>query len=141
MPNIVWDDSWNTNNELIDTQHHELVRIVNKINGNDNDVLEIVELLINYSAVHFADEEALMTDAYYLNTEYKAHKVEHNLLKHTLLDFSFLLSYMMGDAKKFKLQARVFKSFVTVWFSTHFLLSDKKFTDWLKTRGGADASS
>ena len=141
MSNIVWDDSWNTNNELIDTQHHELVRIVNNINIENNHILETVESLIDYSAVHFTDEEALMMSVGYTESDYLAHKAEHNLLKHTLLDFSFLLSYMMEDKKKFKLQTRVFKNFVAVWFSTHFLLSDKKFTDWLKTRGGADAGS
>lgn len=141
MTHIVWDNSWNTDNESIDKQHHDLVDITNNINIDNNDILATVESLIDYSAAHFADEEALMFSSGYTDSEYYTHKAEHNLLKHTLLDFSFLLSYTIGDKKKFRLQVSVFESFVAVWFSSHFLLIDKKFSDWLKTRGGVDTSS
>jgi len=141
MTNIVWDDSWNTNNESIDKQHHDLIDIVNNINIENNHILETVESLIDYSATHFADEESLMLSADYSESDYSAHKAEHALLKHTLLDFSFLLSYMIDDKKKFKLLVKIFQSFIMIWFSSHFLLVDKKFTEWLKTRGGVNASS
>jgi len=139
MTNIVWDDSWNSYYKSIDEQHHNLVDIVNDIN-KDN-ILITVESLIDYSALHFADEEALMVSVGYSESEYSEHKAEHNLLKHALLDFSFLLSYLIGDSKKLKLQVNVFEKFITLWFSNHFLLTDKKFTDWLNNRGGADTSS
>jgi len=140
MTNIVWDNSWNSYYKSIDEQHHNLVDIVNNININNN-ILTTVESLIDYSALHFADEEALMVSVGYSELEYTEHRAEHNLLKHALLDFSFLLSYLSGDSKKLKLQVNVFEKFITLWFSNHFLLTDKKFTDWLNNRGGADTSS
>jgi len=143
MTNIVWNDSWNSNYELIDEQHHRLIDIVNSIN-TDSSVLTILESLIDYSATHFSDEEELMMSVEYPLSKYTEHKEEHSLLKHALLDFSFLLSYFSGDSKKFKLQVNVFKQFMTLWFSNHFLLIDKEFTDWLNNKnnnGGANTSS
>ena len=140
MTNIVWDDSWNSYYESIDQQHHVLVDIVNSID-KDNNILTTVESLIDYSALHFTDEESLMVSVGYPELEYSEHKTEHNLLKHALLDFSFLLSYLVGDSKKLKLQVGIFEKFVSLWFSNHFLLVDKKFTEWLNNKGGADTSS
>ena len=144
MTNIVWNDSWNTDNESIDKQHHDLIDIVNNIDIEHNHILETVESLIDHSATHFADEESLMLSADYSESDYLVQKAEHNLLKHALLDFSFLLSYLIGDSKKLKLQVNVFEKFVTLWFSSHFLLVDKKFTEWLNNNnnnGGANTSS
>jgi len=141
MTNIVWDNSWNTNYKSIDEQHHNLVDIINNIDMNGN-VLTTVESLIDYSAIHFADEEALMVSVNYPKSRYLEHREEHNRFKHALLDFSFLLSYISDDLKKLKLQVNIFDKFVSLWFSSHFLLSDRKFTEWLNNNdGGANTSS
>jgi len=144
MTNIVWDDSWNSYYKSIDEQHHVLIDIVNGLNTEKNNIATTIESLIDYSALHFADEEALMVSVNYPKPRYLEHRAEHNLLKHTLLDFSFLLSYLSDDSKKLKLQVNVFEKFVSLWFSNHFLLADKKFTEWLNnnnSNGGANTSS
>jgi hemerythrin-like metal-binding protein len=85
-----WDDSFLTGVPAMDEQHRRLVRMVNDLNRavstrRANDVLNgIVDQLIDYTAHHFRDEEAVMAQARY--PEIDGHKKIHKDLVEKVLD-------------------------------------------------------
>ncbi|HSG21344.1 MAG TPA: bacteriohemerythrin, partial [Azonexus sp.] len=70
MDTFVWNDRYLTGESLVDTEHQELVRIINLVGaleaGENSDpvaVQTILEELVRYAVNHFSHEETLMTDA------------------------------------------------------------------------------
>lgn len=70
METFVWSDRYLTGESLVDTEHQELVRIINLVGAlearEDSDpaaVQSILEELVLYAVNHFSHEEGLMIDA------------------------------------------------------------------------------
>jgi len=70
METFVWSDRYLTGENLVDTEHQELVRIINLVGaleaGENSDpaaVQSILEELVLYAVNHFSHEEGLMIDA------------------------------------------------------------------------------
>ena len=70
METFVWSDRYLTGENLVDTEHQELVRIINLVGaleaGEDSEpaaVQSILEELVLYAVNHFSHEEGLMIDA------------------------------------------------------------------------------
>ena len=78
---IVFDESLRTGNGLIDTQHQELIARVNKLTedcrvGAEKLVaVQTLNFLMDYTNIHFADEEKLQEENAYPLLE--AHKGQH----------------------------------------------------------------
>lgn len=134
MTYIVWKDEWNTYNKKIDEQHQHLIDIVNRLDNEEENLIELIKLIIEYASGHFIDEQSLMININYPEEEYILHKQEHNSFRHILLDFSFLFIYLVNDKEKFNTQRDIFKHYMAVWFSNHFLTLDKKFISWLNNK-------
>lgn len=81
---IHWSEEWECGNELIDSQHRDLLDIGNgliasAIEGDSHQVqAELLERLISHIAQHFKDEEAILLACNYESLS--LHLDEHNLL-------------------------------------------------------------
>ena len=67
---FAWDDAYNTDIEVIDTQHRQIVDYINQLhsaisNHNKHAVDEVLESLIDYTVSHFSFEEVLMENHNY----------------------------------------------------------------------------
>ena len=80
-----WDSGLETGYEKIDSQHMQLIGMVNKLieassTGKDAAmVIETLDFLANYAIDHFADEEKLQQDFKY--PDYADHKRKHDGFK------------------------------------------------------------
>jgi hemerythrin len=86
-----WNDSLLTGNALIDSEHKELVRIINDFfdacarNINGDEFQKILNFLNSYTIKHFSDEEQLQTKYNY--PYYKDHKKFHESYKEVVRNF------------------------------------------------------
>lgn len=118
-----WDSSLETGYGIIDSQHMQLIRMVNKLIEASSSrksaaaVTEALEFLTRYAIKHFADEERLQTSYGY--PDYPEHKQKHDDFKAVVGDLvqrvktegptedlievvcdtigSWLLDHIMGD--------------------------------------------
>ncbi len=84
METFVWNDRYLTGEPVVDSEHRELVRIVNwvgSLQSSDADAAEIEKVLVylaGYATEHFAHEEALMAqtgcDARHADLHRKIHR-------------------------------------------------------------------
>jgi len=90
-PLIVWDDSIATGIEIIDEQHKELIRLINRLNsamqqGKGKAVVgEILDEVGRYATYHFNHEESLFDKYGY--PEVEDHKAVHRDLLGQAMDF------------------------------------------------------
>jgi len=139
MDMITWDDEYNLDIELIDSQHQELCKIINKL-GNamdldeDKEILsEIVQELIDYATYHFSVEEEYFKEFDY--SEQEEHIGEHKYF----LDYFAKIkqgfenkdSSITSDAK---LSMDILKYLVT-WFVTHITGIDREYIELFKENG------
>lgn len=81
---IHWSDEWECGNELIDSQHRDMLKIGNEliasaIEGESHQVqAELLERLMLHIAQHFKDEEAILSACQY--EALAEHLDEHNML-------------------------------------------------------------
>jgi len=79
-----WQENMSVGNLTIDTQHKQLVNIINKLGdamqqGKAADVInDIVRELVGYTVRHFRDEELLFAATDYPHTA--LHKEKHQIL-------------------------------------------------------------
>lgn len=131
MEKIVWDEAWSLGFERIDLQHKQLISLINRITFDEIKIKELIGDLIDYTSLHFGDEEALMFEYCYTQDLFSAHKEEHRKFTNTLLEVSFVL----GDDINEELVEK-FKRVSVTWFKVHFLGTDKLLVDFIK--GGDD---
>jgi hemerythrin len=131
MAKIVWKKDWVLDCSLIDEQHKQLITIVNRIIDKDILIQDLLEELIDYAARHFHDEEDLMIETKYPSKEFDLHKAEHRQFTNTLLNISFKLMDAKDD-KDLNELVLILERFCVLWFQTHFLNTDKKFTEFLR---------
>jgi hemerythrin len=87
MP-IVWRDTMSVGDAMIDSDHRELIAIINLAeqvinqSGSRRDLMTVLDRLETYTQMHFAREEALQKRMRYPLGE--AHKKEHGKLIATL---------------------------------------------------------
>lgn len=84
MPLFKWTENLSVNNDLIDSDHKQLIDLINKLfgaisSGQGNAVLgEILSELISYTENHFHREEELMQQIGY--ADFERHKAAHDKL-------------------------------------------------------------
>jgi len=111
-----------------------LIGILNKIIDRETAVIKLVNELIEYTAVHFTDEEDYMINAAY--PEFVPHRKQHQEFLRTLLDMSFEVVTLNGDdQEEVEKTIEILEKFVAVWFDQHFLETDRDFIDYLKGGG------
>ncbi len=129
---IVWKKEYSIGIESIDTQHKELVELINQLKkgideSKDAEILkDILPKLIDYTKVHFADEEKQMEAAGY--PELILHKAQHKILIKQIIEL--LENLKIG---KTNLSLSLF-DFLKNWLLRHVLDHDKEFGYYLKDK-------
>lgn len=133
MALFIWNDSYKTGINTIDTQHKKLVDLINELHeamskGQGNQALgKIMNELVNYTVTHFSTEERLLKQAGY--ADFDAHKKIHD-------DFTAKVKKMQADLTGGrKMMSLEVSSFLKDWLSGHILGTDKKYVPSMKAKG------
>lgn len=126
MEAFVWDQNFVTALPHVDEQHHVLVDLFNELaasflsTGTQREELltEIYQRLIDYTQVHFRDEERLMATEGVDSRHIDVHRALH----HQFVDQVERLWLRRGD---FVSAAETFVGFLTSWLGLHILGIDQ----------------
>jgi len=128
-----WDAAYSVNIAILDTQHRNLVNMINELHqamgeGSGKDKLaQILSDLVKYTQGHFATEERLMQSHGY--PDFPAHKAEHDRLTGTVMDFQ--RRFLSNEAG---LSIEVME-FLRDWLVKHIMGSDKEYSPFLNAQG------
>ena len=120
-----------TRNELIDSQHRELIDRINKPldSCEDSDAnlaaIKPLDYLSDYTVFHFGAEEELQKEIEYPG--YEAHKEQHENFKKTISELDEMLQEEEGPSPAFvkKVEENVIK-----WFYTHIEGFDRSVAEY-----------
>lgn len=133
MALIEWKDNMSVGVEVFDLQHKKLISIIRQLsdaveNGKGQEVLgEILDLLIEYTKVHFTSEEVQFERLGYRDSD--IHKAEHDAYKKEIVALK-----RRFDDGKLVLSGNVLHS-MSSWWSHHILLTDKMYLPFFKEQG------
>lgn len=115
-----WEERYEIGNEMIDSQHKNLFDIANTVaHAEDQETMELQILrLIDYTKIHFDDEEKLMAQVHY--PDMSAHHELHNKLIQQLHQFEQI---DLDTPEK----VEEFLFFVFGWLINHILYFDMDF--------------
>lgn len=130
---IIWNNTYSVRVREIDSQHKQLVEMINSLYKAMNsdkakeEVNKVLNSLTDYTIKHFSTEEELMMK--YSYTDYKAHKEEHtklvNDIKRFRADFfSEKVSLSMDIA-----------TYLKDWLMNHIMETDKELGRFLNKLG------
>ena len=129
MENILWDESLSVGNQRIDNQHKQLIQILNRlINSLYTDfdrVLfsEILSELLEYSRVHFRDEELLLEEKKY--PKLADHHNEHR-------DFKLELAKICESILQGNTQVNLkLVEYLSNWYVNHICVSDQDYKHYM----------
>ena len=133
-PLFPWsDDTYSVKIGLIDTQHKNLVNIINELHqamlerqGKER-LGGTLSSLIQYTQAHFRTEEHFLELHQY--PEYDRHKTEHANLTRTVLDFQ-----RKFEKNEVGLTTEVM-GFLKDWLSHHIVDTDRKYGPFLNAKG------
>jgi hemerythrin len=133
MEKIEWNADWLTGFNIIDEQHQHLIKTLNSVINGTQSVASALNELIEYTAIHFYDEESLMLSNKYPKIE--EHIKEHRQFKMLLLDISFIIMSMRNKANSDNMEKikHILKEFAHLWFKQHFLEVDKPFINYINS--------
>ncbi len=122
---IAWSEEYSVKVPLMDEQHKKLIVLINELNsavsaGNNKTAVEqTLQKLIDYAAVHFAEEEKLMQDAGY--PDLNAHKPIHISFVDKVV--SLQNAFLAGKA----MVGSDIMIFLKDWLIQHIMGTDKKY--------------
>jgi hemerythrin-like metal-binding protein len=129
-----WTPDLVSGHELIDMQHQELVKAVNRLSESmwegrgREETGKVLEFLGNYVVEHFRDEEGLMLQRLYPN--YAAHKAIHQKF---VEDFQvFAKEFAAGNCSA-AFCAQVLAE-TCDWLRTHIRVTDKEFVKYMNDK-------
>ena len=78
---MLWSEKYETGNKVVDSEHRQIFDLVQKVLDasfeNRRDKFDtIIDFLVNYTVKHFENEERLMEESNYPNTD--IHKKQHS---------------------------------------------------------------
>lgn len=124
-----------TGNDMIDSQHKELVEKINDLmvsceNGCDKDeAVKLLQFLSNYTDYHFAAEEALQKELNYPG--YEEHAKQHAELTKTVKDLQVILEQENASSDTFK---DMVKREILDWFLYHINGYDRSIAEFIFLR-------
>jgi hemerythrin-like metal-binding protein len=133
MPLMTWKDEYSVKIQTIDLQHKKLIDLLNQIYdasriGKGKEILgKILNELVTYTKVHFATEEEFFKKFSYPG--FVQHKAEHDKLTKQVTDFQE--QYASG---RVTLSIEIMQ-FLKDWLNGHILGTDKKYTEFLNSKG------
>ena len=129
MDQITWKQEYAVGNDLIDQQHQNLFRIVNRLCSDlskDEFQSELMNLY-KHTREHFADEEKMMKDANYLY--YKEHRDSHDRLLSELNSHVEIVTRDPG-------QLQLIQDFLLGWAKYHVLDQDQALAHYVEKNYG-----
>lgn len=128
-------DNLITGNEMIDSQHKELISKINDVldsceKSNDKMVaVRTLDFLSDYTDYHFAAEEQLQRDLDYPG--FAKHKEQHEIFKKTIKDLATMLEEEEGPSPEFvdKLREKVVE-----WLYVHIEGFDRSVAEYRNLR-------
>ncbi len=132
---IVFDDSLRTGNGLIDTQHQELIARVNRLTEDCREgteklaAVQTLGFLMDYTNIHFADEEKLQAEQEYPLLE--AHKAQHAVFVRAVEELQEMLEEEEGPSEAF---VEAVKKNVVDWLLNHICVWDKQVAQFIREK-------
>ena len=130
MPMMTWSDSYTVNSTEIDNQHKKLFSLINDLHdamskGMGKESLgTTLAALVDYSKVHFADEERMLAKINYPGLA--AQKTEHAAFVQRV--FELQTQFRAG---KVAMTITVME-FLKDWLTNHILKVDQKYASYLR---------
>ena len=128
-----WRSEYNINVKTMDSQHRELVNIINELQQAINEgegkerLGQVLEKLLEYTDFHFSAEEKLMKKHGYPG--YQEHSIKHTKMRSKVL--SLIHDYNSGGvAKTFSVL-----KFLQDWLIKHIMDTDRNYADYLNRKG------
>lgn len=126
METFVWNQRFVTGIEIVDTQHHRLVDIINRLGDSmlggkamsEGGLQILFKELSDYAREHFRDEEALMREAGLDSRHIDAHTAHHH-------QFVEQLASMWRARGAMKNPAETVLGFLSGWLAFHILGEDQ----------------
>jgi len=135
MTLMAWNDGLSVKVQQFDSQHKELVAIINELHesmkdGNSTEIIgTTLDRLISYTATHFFEEEQLMDSHDYPDSV--THKAAHECLIQQVLE----LQQMFKTGKA--IMTLDVMMFLRDWLMGHIQIVDKKYGAFLNSKGVA----
>lgn len=129
---IEFDDTLITKNELIDSQHQELIsrikQFVDKCEQKDSKVnaIQMLDYLMEYTDFHFSAEEKLQEEVGYPGLA--EHQKKHEEFKKTLRELETFLEESEGPTDAFVEQV---KKNVVDWLFQHIKAFDRSVAEYI----------
>jgi len=129
MALLSWSNQYLIGNELIDTEHEELFRLINDFHSRwmegreRQSIAQVLNQLIVYTEMHFRHEETIMRETGFEQLD--EHMAWHESMIDTIFDLQ--KSYEEGTRS---LEMDTMK-FVKSWLLEHILENDYSFRDFL----------
>lgn len=121
-----------TGNELIDSQHEELIGRINKLLDSCEagegkiSAIKMLDYLAKYTDTHFGDEEALQKEVCY--PDYDKHHAKHEEFKQTIQELNKMLQEEEGPSDAF---VRKVEEHVVKWFYRHISSFDRSVAEYI----------
>ena len=132
MSLFTWSDSYSVDAPGIDAQHKKLFDLINNlhaamIQGRGQEVIgQILDGLVDYTKVHFADEERMLEKINY--PDLQAHVAEHDV-------FIRKAYALQTDFRNGKLAMTLpVMEFLKDWLINHILKTDKKYMPFVNNQ-------
>lgn len=134
MPIIVWDDAkLSVNVKGMDLQHRKLIDLINRLydammEGKGNEILGgILRELVDYTIVHFGNEERLLKQYEY--PDLALQEKEHEYFKKKIAE-------MRDGFEKSKMGLTLnVMNFLKDWLANHIMKNDKRYGPFLNSKG------
>jgi len=133
MAILRWSDSYSVNIGSIDKQHKTLFDLINnfydelKSRSRQENLLQLINGLIEYTVIHFTNEEQYMKKYNY--PDFGIHKIEHTKFINTINDYKERI-------KSGKLIISIeITNYLKSWISEHILIKDKQYSDFFVKNG------
>ena len=129
---LIWKKDFETGNELVDTQHREIFRLVQQIldmdafSGRKEKIEAALAFLADYVVRHFSSEEALMKESAYPDME--KHVEEHKFLVVEVGKFMEFYAEKGGTISV----SESMNNLVISWLDTHIKGSDKEMATYYR---------
>ena len=126
-----FDDTLVTGNEMIDSQHKELIGRINDLLRSCEEeadlraAVKMLNYLADYTEYHFGEEEALQAAIGYPGIE--EHKKKHEELRKTVEELHEMLEEQEGPTKAFVEQVN---KNVTEWLFYHIRSFDRSVSEY-----------
>ena len=132
MKELIWKDEYSVGVEMLDHQHQHLFKITNKLAEQSGDppnphlAAQTLKEMLKYAQEHFADEEKLMEQ--YLYPETNEQKKQHAYFLKTITELC------VYPPEEKELSVAEVAEFLNIWWTIHVLRWDMKYKEFFQER-------